>query len=155
MKTLVLLVALLLAYRPGAAQLARPAAPPDSVAAAQLAAPDTVAAIHHLFAAKRRARSFVLAGTAMAVLGVAFVVASRPQEHSGGGGSFALFNSPIVSSAEQAGLAAGILGVPAVTAELVFYSNFSRRSEKQALEEFHTHQLPKFIKRKFKSKYFH
>ncbi|WP_223650388.1 hypothetical protein [Hymenobacter psoromatis] len=157
MKYFFLLIGLLLALQPVAAQESRPASPPDSPGVLLPTPPaesDTVAALHRLFVAKRRTRTYVLAGTVIAVVMVAIVVASQPEKHGGSGGGFALSNGPIFSSADQAGFVVGFLGVPLLTTELLVYGNFSRRNEAQALVDFRAHQLSKHIKRKLKAKHF-
>ncbi|AMR26853.1 hypothetical protein A0257_06860 [Hymenobacter psoromatis] len=157
MKYFFLLIGLLLAFRPVAAQQSRQPAPPDSLGAllpTPPAASDTVAALHRLFAAKRQTQSYVVAGTTLAVLAGVIIVAMQPEEHGGSGGGFALSSGPMFSSADQAGLVAGFLGVPILTTELLVYGSFSRRNEAQALADFRAHQLSKYLRRKLKAKYF-
>ena len=147
MKYFFLLAALLLAGGPAAAQTPRGATPPDSLTsslAAAPAVPDTVAAIHRLFAAKRKRGTLVVAGTAAAILTGASLVASQSPD--------ALFSQ--ADRVKMAGLFVVLPGILIIAVELIFTSDFSRQSEAQVVEEFRTHKLPRYLKRRLKPKYF-
>ena len=144
MKTLLLLVALLLACRPGGAQTPYPAARPDSVAVARLAAPapDTVAAIHRLFAAKQRKLAFILIGTAAAEVAGQVVVGTTVQ----GGG--------IIDSRAIDQFFVAVLAVPVAVAEVLFYTQYNEKHEARAQADFEAHRLPPSLKRRLKPRYF-
>lgn len=139
MKTLLLLVALLLAHRPGAAQRVRTATSPDSVVAAQLAAPDTVAAIHRLFAARRQQRNLIALGAVGAAgLGTGITPTSNDR----------MFTSGDYAKLYGAG-AAAIIAV-----DFAFGNSHSRKNEQRALADFQAHRLPRYLRRQLKAKYF-
>lgn len=146
---LLLLFALLLGCRPARAQSADTLAP-RLPAVAQAAPPDTAAALHRLFAHKRRIRSYVVAGTALAVAATAAVVASQPEHHGSPG--FGVIEP--ISPGEIAGVLVGGIGVPIIIGELLYYGQYSRRNEARALELLRVHQLPHYLRRKLKPKYF-
>ncbi|MGI4866630.1 MAG: hypothetical protein ACRYFZ_22100 [Janthinobacterium lividum] len=137
MKYLVLFFALLVAIGPAVAQ-APPAARPDSLSATH-AAPDTVAAIHRLFVAKRRQRNLIAGGIVVAAL---VGVAASPT------GAHELF-----STGDYAKLY-GLAAAAAVGVDFAFSSEFSQRNEQYALEDFRAHQLSKHLRRKLRPRYF-
>jgi peptidoglycan/LPS O-acetylase OafA/YrhL len=144
MKHRFLLVALLLASRPGFAQPRRPAARPDTLAMEPATpAPDTVAALHRLFAAKRKKLLPIVAGTVAAdALGIAVVGATV--DSRGWVDSRALGQALV-----------GVLGVVAVGTEVLFYTaTYSRKKEQRAVAAYEAHQLPRHLKRQLKARYF-
>ena len=145
MKPLLLFVGLLLAAGPAAAQAPRVLASPDAVGAPAVApaAPDTVAALHRLFAAKRKKLVPIVAGTLVAdVAGIAVIGATV---ESGG-----LIDGRVVGQ-----VLTGLLGVVAMTTEVLFYSaNYGKKKEELAVAAFEAHQLPRHLKRQLKAKYF-
>ena len=145
MKPLLLLLILLLASGLAGAQAPRLAAPPDSLTvplAIAPTAPDTVAALHRLFATKRKNNKRFLAGTA----GVAAI------------GGVVLGTAPpgfIIS--EQAGLGIAIIAFvsfPAFVVEAVMAVEYSKKNEQRAIESYQAHQLPRHRVRQLKARYF-
>ena len=130
MRYLLLLLALLLAAGPAAAQTSPLAARPDSLPTAQ-AAPDTAAAIHRLFAA-RRVRSYAITGLLVVPGAVSLLV----DGHSIGTAVY-----PIAAA-------------PFELANLICHRRYRRKAEMRALANFQTHQLSPKIRRKLKPKYF-
>jgi hypothetical protein len=120
------------------AQQLPPAAQPS------VAAPDTVAALHRLFAAKRKKLVPIVAGTLVAdATGIIIIGATV----DGGG----LIDGRVLGQAMT-----GILGVIAVGTEVLFYTSiYSKKKEQRAIDAFKTHQLPRHLKRQLKAKYFY
>lgn len=120
---------------------AQQAAPTTSLAAS--AAPDTVAALHRLFAAKRKKLVPIVAGTLAAdVAGIAIIGSTV---ESGG-----FVDGRVIGQALT-----GILGVVAVGAEVLFYATvYGKKKEARAVAAFEAHQLPCHLKRQLKAKYF-
>lgn len=144
MKHLFLLVALLLASRPGSAQTLPPAPRPDTLArVVATPAPDTVAALHRLFAAKRKKLLPIVAGTIAAdVIGIGLIGATE----QGGG-----FLDP--RALDQA--VVGFLGVLVVGTEVLFYTtSYNHKKERRAIAAFEAHQLPRHLKRQLEARYF-
>jgi hypothetical protein len=106
-------------------------------------APDTVAALHHLFAAKRRKLLPIVGGTAAAsAAGIALIGATVE-----GGGQH---DGRVVGQ----GLV-GILGVLTVGTEVLFYStSYGMKAEQRAVAAFAARQLPRHLRRQLKAKYF-
>jgi peptidoglycan/LPS O-acetylase OafA/YrhL len=144
MKHLFFLVALLLASRLGSAQTLGSAARPDTLAMGPATpALDTVAALHRLFAAKRKKRLPIVAGTIAAdALGIAVVGATVD---SGGWVDDRALGQALV----------GVLGVIMVGTEVLFYTAaYSRKKEERAVAAYEAHQLPRHLKRQLKARYF-
>ena len=147
MKPLLLFVGLLLVGSPGAAQIspvAAPAALPTSAPSMlRPAALDTVAALHRLFAAKRKKLVPIVAGTLAAdVAGIAIIGSTV---ESGG-----YIDGRVIGQALT-----GILGVATVSAEVLFYTTvYGKKKEARAVAALEAHQLPRHLKRQLKAKYF-
>jgi len=144
MKALLLFAGLLLAAGPAAAQPAATVSGTGTAAPTPAApVPDTVAALHRLFAAKRRKLLPIVGGTAAAgVAGIALIGATVE-----GGGQH---DGRVVGQ----GLV-GILGVLIVGTEVLFYStSYSKDKEQRAVAAFAVHQLPHHLRRQLKRKYF-
>jgi hypothetical protein len=106
-------------------------------------APDTVAALHRLFAAKRKKLLPIVAGTVAADVAGVIIIGSTVD--SGG-----FIDGRVVGQALT-----GILGVIVVGAEVLFYTSiYSRKKEQRAVTAFEAHQLPRDLKRQLKAKYF-
>ena len=117
-----------------ARSVAQVAAPPAG------GAPDTVAALHRLFADKRSMRTKVV----LATLGVDALLAGITVA-SGGNGAY----SGIVA------LAYVVLVIPIVVPELLFYGQYTRRQERLATQDFQVHRrLKPDLKRKLTARYF-
>ena len=116
---------------------------PPPLAATPAVPPDTVAALHRLFAAKRRKLLPIVGGTAAAgAAGIALIGATVE-----GGGQH---DGRVVGQ----GLV-GILGVLIVGTEVLFYStSYSKDKEQRAVAAFAVHQLPHHLQRQLKAKYF-
>lgn len=134
-----LLLAGLLAARPivTQAQQATPAAAPT------LAAPDTLAAIHRLYAAKRKKLLPIVTGTVAAdVVGIALIGATV----DGGG----YVDGRVIGQ----GLT-GLLGLVVVGTEVLFYTSvYGKQREARAVAAFEAHQLPRHLRRQLKPRYF-
>lgn len=135
-----LLMAGLLAFTPGWLYAQQPQPAP---LASPPAAPDTVAALHRLFAAKRKKLLPIVAGTVAAdAAGVAIIGATVE------GGGF--IDGRIVGQVLTVGA-----GVAVVAAEVLFYTTvYSKRKEQRAIAAFEAHQLPRHLRRQLKAKYF-
>jgi hypothetical protein len=140
MKPLLLLAGLLLASGPAAAQaplLPSLASQPAAVQAAAPAAPDTLAAIHRLFAGRRQRRNLIAAGA----VGAALVgTAATPADRFLTTGDFA----------KVYGLGAAAI----IIVDFVFGDTYSRKNEQRAVASFEARQLPQSLKRKLKGRYF-
>lgn len=146
MKHVILLIYLLVASNLASAQAPHSVARSDSLAPAVAAAPavpDTVAALHRLFAAKRRKLAFILIGTATAELVGQTVVGTTVP----GGG--------IIDDRAITQFAVALLTVPVVVAEVLFYAQYNQKHEARAVEDFQLHRLPRHLRRQLKAKYFH
>jgi hypothetical protein len=144
MKHFFLFAALLLASRPGLAQTPPLATPPAASATGPATpAPDTVAALHRLFAAKRKKLLPIAAGTMAAdALGIAAVGATV----EGGG---------LIDARALGQVLVGMLGVVVVGTEVLFYTTtYSHKKEQRAVAAFESHQLPRHLKRQLKARYF-
>ena len=143
MKPLLLLVALLLASGPAAAQALLPAAPLPAATGPTVSAPDTVAALHRLYAAKRRKLLPIVAGTVAAdAIGIAVVGAT-------------VQNRGLLDGRDILQGLVGALGVIAVGTEVLFYTgSYGRKKEERAVAAYQAHQLPRHLKRQLKARYF-
>jgi len=130
---LVLLLAVA-SCRTTVAQSVRLAAPPDSLTV-RPASSDTVAALHRLFAAQRRKRSYVV-GTTAVVVGIGLIPNSSPKA--------------IISQR----VAVALLGIPVLGAELLYYNAYNRKREQRAIDAFRAHKLPRPLQRRLKARYF-
>jgi len=136
MKPLLLLVGLLLASGPAAAQT--PLVPSHAgQPAAAPASPDTLAAIHRLFAGRRQRRNLIAAGAAGAAL---VGTAATPPDRFLSTGDYA----------KLYGLGAAVI----IIADFLFGDDYSRKNEQRAVASFEAHQLAKPLKRKLKARYF-
>ena len=142
MRTTLLLLVLLLSGRAVFAQAApRPTPLTDSVALAA-PAPDTLAAIHRLFAAKRKKnKPFVAGAVGVAAVG-GVLLGTAPSNLDGIG---------------QAVLGAGLIALvslPVLTLEALTALDYNKKSEREAVEAFQAHKVPRYLKRKLKPQYF-
>ena len=138
MKTLLLLAALGLANSPATTQAQALTAPAVTLTQPVPAAPDTVAAIHRLFAHKRPVRLAVLG--ANLGLGVASYLDGIHTNDPVGVGLTYIFIVPVF-----AGTTLGIL---------LGSAQYSHRKEARALQAFEMHQLPERIRQRLKPRYF-
>ncbi|MBO2008870.1 hypothetical protein [Hymenobacter negativus] len=113
------------------------------------AAPDSVAAVRQLFAAKRKTRQYVVGGTALAgVTGMVVALNQPAPPHSVGFGA-GIDGRPIMAT--LIGVATGaIVGI-----ELFVPSIWSSKREEQAVAALAAHQLPRYVKRRLQPTYFH
>ena len=132
MKSRLLLIALLLAAAPAIAQNSPIVARPDLLPAAQ-ATPDTVAALHRLFAA-RRGKSYIL--TAVIVGPGVLVLLAGGSNSSAGSLVYAIAASPYE------------------LANLICHRRYRKKAEERALMNFRAHRLSPKIRRRLKPKYF-
>ncbi|MGI4883805.1 MAG: hypothetical protein ACRYFR_02470 [Janthinobacterium lividum] len=125
-----------------AAQVAPPPLRPEAAtASATPAAPaDTVAALHQLFAERRRRRTIIVGVTGG--LTVAAVVGVASDNRGSGDLSAAV------------AVIFGILGGSAVTSELLFFRKYSPAKEQRAVERFQAHRLDPDLRRKLKPRFF-
>ncbi len=140
MKYLILLAALLLACGPATAQTPRGATPPNSLTsplAAAPAGPDTVAAIHRLFAAKRTRGRIITGVLAAGALSAAFSIADD--------GWFSRGDYIILYS---------LLASPFVVGNLLYHASYSKKREARAQADFEAHRLSPGLKRRLKPRYF-
>ena len=137
MKTLLLLAALGLACLPATTQAQALLITPEATHTP--AAPDTVAAIHRLFAARRQQRNLVALG-AVGAAGLGTAATPIPN------GTF--FNRGDYAKVYGIG-AAAIIAV-----DFAFGNSHSRKNEQRALDDWQAHQLPRHLKRQLKARYF-
>ena len=130
MRYFFLLLALLVATGAAVAQNSPVTPRPDSLVAAQ-AAPDTAAAIHRLFAA-RRARSYIITGLLVVPGALGFLL---------DGNSIGTAVYPIAAA-------------PYEVANLISHRRYRRKAEERALVAFQAQRLSPKIRRKLKPKYF-
>jgi hypothetical protein len=142
-------LALLLAFTSANAQNSLAVTQANSLTVAQ-AAPDTAAAIHRLFASRRKTCTYVMGGTALAVGAGSLVALNQPNQGTGGGSGFSagVDGRPIIATF------IGVLGVPVLGAELLFLGGWGHRNEQRAIAAFEKHQLPNNLKRKLTPAYF-
>lgn len=124
------------------AQALPPVQPQDSLALAPVQ-PDTVAAIHRFYVAKRHARTRVLLVTGGFFLAYAALGNIFGSENYGsyGGDEVRIFN-------------ATLLLIPVLSGELLFYGLYSRRHERVSIEDFKAHELRRSLREQLKPKYF-
>ena len=152
MRYLLFLLTLLLAADPALAQNLSATTRPDSLLFAQAApdaitetplaaAPDTVAAIHRLFLAKRKRRIVVVAATVVVgAVGSGVLIGTASTYNI----TFqAVFGLSLIPATAIAGIT-----------ELVCYNQYSRRQERQVIADYQNHMLPKLVRQKLKARYF-
>jgi len=142
MKPFLLLAGLLLAAGPTAAQTApgsAPAALPGAAPVMAPAAPDTLAAIHRLFAARRQRRNLIAVG-AVAAAGVGTAVAANHYDR-------------FFSTADY-GKLYGLSAVLIIAVDFIANMDYSRKEEQLAVESFQAHQLSPRLRRRLKARYF-
>ncbi|MFD1874081.1 hypothetical protein [Hymenobacter bucti] len=145
MRHFLLLGFFLLATLLGRAQAPAPATPLPLVGS-ESAAPDTVAALHNFYKHKRRALPRMLLAT-----GGLFAVTLFAHE---------VFSStPTYGQTQKLGdtlapLVTGALGVTVLGAEALYYTRYSKRQERHAIEDFQAHQLRRSVREQLKPKYF-
>jgi ATP/ADP translocase len=136
MKYLLLLLLLLLAAKSVVAQNILVAPWPDSLPTAH-AATDTAAAIHRLFAAKRKTRTVVVVATLV--------------------GGAVITTAGFMDPTPYADAAAAVFGVEILAAtitELLFYRRYSRAHEQKIIAKYQAHQPPKWLARKLHDSHF-
>ncbi|MVN75163.1 hypothetical protein GO988_02360 [Hymenobacter sp. HMF4947] len=141
MRATLLLLILLLSGSSVFAQATPHPTPADSVALVA-PAPDTVAAIHRLFAAKRKRNSHFFVGT-VGVIAVGGVVIGTASSSWDG-----------LAQAALGAVIIAFVGLPALTAETITALNYNKKSERQAVEDFQAHKVPRYLKRRLKPAYF-
>jgi hypothetical protein len=146
MRHFLLLGFFLLATLLGQAQSPTPAAPLPLASSEATVAPDTVAALHNFYKHKRRALPRVLLITS-------------------GIFAFSLFAHEVFTSTPDYGqpqklgdvlapLYTGLLSVPVLGGEALYYSQYNKRHERRAIKEFRAHQLRPYIQEQLEPKYF-
>jgi hypothetical protein len=154
MRYFLLFLALLLAAGPAGAQTSLMMTRPDSLPVAQ-AAPDTAAAIHRLFAAKRRRQVVVGVATMGAAIGTLAIVSlsnQQPSRSSGSGSS--LLSGPLFDDQTVAALAVGVITVPVTLGELLLFGGWGKKKEQRVITDWEQRRLTRFFKRRLKPKYF-
>ena len=134
LKLVLVLLLAVASHHAAVAQSGKLAAPPDSLAAHPATA-DTVAALHRLFAAQRRKRSYVVGATAV-VVGIGLIPGGSPKA--------------IISQR----VAVAFLGVPVLGADLLYYNAYNRRREQRVIDAFQAHKLPRSLQRRLKPRHF-
>lgn len=132
MRLLVLLLALLAAC-PGAQAQLVPAATPTVLnpAAAPAPVPDTVAALHRIFAERRRTSHRTLRVGGALLLGAGLTAATAP--------AFKEF--------QALGVLAAAIGVPVLATGLINTTAFSKKREQRVVLAWPQHRLPRHLKR--------
>ena len=142
MHRLLLLAALWLIGYAAVAQATPPLPRPEAPALAGPGAPtDTVAALHRLFAERRRRRNVIVGVTGGLTLAAVVSIASDNHGSGDFAGVIAVFY--------------GILGGVVATSELFFFKKYSTKNEQRAVDSFQAHRLPDELRRKLKPQYFH
>lgn len=140
MRYLLLLLILLLAASSAEAQRIPTPVLRDSLPATQ-PVPDTAAAIHRLFAAKRHQSGIAISGTT--AVGLLSLLVAENTRHS-----YTIDAAPIIATGIS------LLSIPAIIAEIGFYRQFTIRKEARALSAFRAHKLPAKIRRLLLPAYF-
>ena len=132
-----------------AAPVAGAASGPVAAPSPGPAAPDTGAAIHRLFVAKRRRQNYVAGATTLAVVGtMVALVSSRPAQPAGKNGA-------ATTGVSDLGLAfAACVTVPLIPIAAIGFGGWGPKYERQVLAEWQQHRLPRRIRRALKAKYF-
>jgi hypothetical protein len=104
-------------------------------------APDTVAAIHRLFAAKRRKLAFMLLGTAAAEVTGQIIVGSTVQ--SGG----------IVDARSIDQFSVIALAVPVALIQVLCYARYNEEHEQRTVAAWQVHRLPRYVQHALKAKH--
>lgn len=158
MRCYLLLLVLLLAGQAAFAQDRPPVSQPDSAVAGAPApaAPDTMAALHRLFAKRRRQQTFgalgIVAGTGAAI---GLISAFAHSSGGGGGGAYGItFSGSGNDDSNITSLGVGILAIPVLAGELLYFDRYNRKREREAGSAFEAHQLPKWLRHSLKSKFF-
>lgn len=140
----------LLAAAPALAQTTPPPTDAARVTTPTTGAADTIAALHRLFAARRKLRTVITSGLAVSTaLGFALAATPAPIPHSPGfGGGLNISTGNII------GVGTIVASVPALGVELLYLHRYSRRREAEAVAAFQTHQLTQRLRRRLKPKYF-
>ena len=157
MRPYLLLAALLLANGAAFAQTALPISRPDSAVAGAPApaAPDTLAALHRLFATRQQRRNYAVGGTLLATAAGVAVVGNSPRHSNGGGSSgYGSLGGPTLYFTGLEEFLVLAFGAVGIGGEVLYYSQYSEKNEHRAAEAFRAHQLPQGLKRKLKPKFF-
>lgn len=147
MKPFLLSVLLLATSLSATAQTSLVASPPTTPQPRTAA--DTAAAIHRLFAAKRKVCTLLVSGTAVAAATGAAVALSQPDpSHSSGGFGGGIDGRPIMATLIM------VASLPVIGVELLTCGGWGHRAEQKALAAAQAHQLPRRLKRTLQPKYF-
>lgn len=145
---LLTLLLLLLTMAPAYAQLATTPTP-----ATVAPAPDTVVALHRLFASRRARRNLIATGLGAGVVVAALTTATTANDHYGSRGYGNLSTGPQFQGTDWLLLYA-LPAAPLIALDLAVYATYSHKNEKQAITDFRAHHLSKKLRRKLKSRYF-
>lgn len=118
---------------------AQQAAPTTSLAAS--AAPDTVAALHRLFAAKRKRQGYATGATTLVAVGTLIAINGNQPVRGPG-------------SSDLAAAFGALVTLPLIPAVAIGFGGWGARYERQVVEEWRQHRLPRHVKRALKAKYF-
>jgi hypothetical protein len=146
MRHLLLLGFFLLAALLGQAQSPTLAAPLPLASSEATVAPDTVAALHNFYQHKRRALPRVLlvtSGIFALTLFAHDVFTPTPT-----------YGQPQKLGDTLAPIFIGLLSVPVLGGEALYYSQYNKRHERRAINAFRAHQLRPYIQEQLKPKYF-
>ena len=158
-----LLLVVLLGAGPAAAQTPRRAAPADSLAASPPAAPDTVAALHQLFAGRRHRRNIIAISLgAGLVLNSIDASLTAGDEAAGRPSILNLGSAPGHQTPTRGGTPVAKTWLLAVlpTSSLIalnylVYAGFTRKREARAVEAYQAGKLSARLKKKLRTKHFH
>jgi hypothetical protein len=139
MKSFLLLVALLGASGQTRAQISRSAARPDSLTAS--AAPDTLTAIHRLFAAKRKRQGYATGATAVVAIATLITLTNNQPARASG-------------SNDLDALVGAFVTLPLIPAVAIGFGGWGAKYERQVVEQWQQHRLPRQVKRALKANYF-
>lgn len=164
MRYFLLLLALLLAAGPAVAQNPAVAARPDSLPATQ-AATDTAAAIHRLFAAKRKRRDIIAAGLGLSLVAGTVGSLATAKNPSPSGSLLNLGGAPgsstgnagsqsSASSGDIGWLLCAALSWPLIVVDYVAYAGYSRKREKKAMADYEAGYLSIRLRKRLQAKCF-
>ncbi|UOQ69023.1 hypothetical protein [Hymenobacter volaticus] len=117
---------------------------------------DSIQAIHHLFKARRRTGTWVMAGGATALTTIGILYAATSAFSSVVGAGYSLTNQPAPAE-DNTGfvVAAGIVGAVTVIPAVSLKSRFSRQKEKALIQAYEQGQpLPAGLRSALQGKFF-
>lgn len=141
-----------LAGRPAVAQPERPRGAPGPPTVGPSPAGDTLAALHRLFAHRRRQQAVGALGILTAAATAIAIVSSKARPPSQGSSGYGV--TPPRAGDDLAALGIGLLALPVLVGEMVYFDRYNRAHEQRASDELAAHKLSPALKRRLKPKFF-